>query len=342
MLDPDTFWQDNEFRIDPWGEDFELPISIGELETDSTQLVHPDVEGLNGQPRQPEQLPPLPEQLIFIDGRRRLDRRLIGRNNGSMLYGAFATIGVGAVQINLNSEQNATYRDILIRRVLSFSGKIAGIPQYQVAVPDTLGSAPLIYAFNHQLVTEKEDPQSAQTKVLQLMREEEMRLARELAVLPNNLIFLDGNLFSRLEQAIGYVKTMRRQYLSRDWLWHLQSGQRTGIFSIGRGENELWSWYIRSGTQNLNLSRMGYHGLHGIVRLEMYVAGTPLDTVRRIADLTTILIPQYASHPTRDPRAPQNLIPVGALEKELGRYMGNRNIIARRIQNFLAAGGMVV
>jgi hypothetical protein len=38
-----------------------------------------------------------------------------------------------------------------------------------------------------------------------------------------------------------------------------------------------------------------------------------------------------ASSPARDPRAPQNLIAVGALEMFLGRYMGPGEVIRRTI-----------
>ncbi|MCA6589830.1 MAG: hypothetical protein IM522_11440 [Pseudanabaena sp. M109S1SP1A06QC] len=80
---------------------------------------------------------------------------------------------------------------------------------------------------------------------------------------------------------------------------------------------------------------MGYHDLHGLVRIDLD-GSVSLERAKEIADQSTYLIPQYASHPTRDPRAPQNLTPVGALEKELGRRMGSRELISRRLRDFLA------
>ena len=38
---------------------------------------------------------------------------------------------------------------------------------------------------------------------------------------------------------------------------------------------------------------------------------------RRRADLTAALLPAYASTPNRDARAPQNLLPVGQLERRV-------------------------
>jgi hypothetical protein len=85
----------------------------------------------------------------------------------------------------------------------------------------------------------------------------------------------------------------------------------------------------------LNYKKLGYHDLHGIIRIDLDGA-IPLERAKVIADQSTYLIPQYASHPIRDPRAPQNLTPVGALEKELGRRMGSRELISRRLRDFLA------
>ncbi|MEM8641456.1 MAG: hypothetical protein AAGG51_21960 [Cyanobacteria bacterium P01_G01_bin.54] len=61
----------------------------------------------------------------------------------------------------------------------------------------------------------------------------------------------------------------------------------------------------------------------------------PLEKVKAMANLSAWLIPAYVSEPTRDPRAPQNLTPIGALERELGRRMGDRTLISRRLQQFL-------
>ena len=98
---------------------------------------------------------------------------------------------------------------------------------------------------------------------------------------------------------------------------------------------------MRSGSNDLNYKRLGYHDLHGIIRIDLD-AIVPLERAKAIADQSTYLIPQYASHPTRDPRAPQNLTPVGALEKELGRRMGNRELISRRLRNFLAESSNII
>ncbi|MFN6141548.1 MAG: hypothetical protein ACK48A_04540 [Pseudanabaena sp.] len=152
----------------------------------------------------------------------------------------------------------------------------------------------------------------------------------------------DGPLLSRGYQTpfetIGYVKTMGKAYLRGDnaqVLRSLKVGERTPIFRISNSKGSNLSWYLRSGSKDLNYKKLGYHDLHGLVRIDLD-GSVSLERAKEIADQSTYLIPQYASHPTRDPRAPQNLTPVGALEKELGRRMGSRELISRRLRDFLA------
>lgn len=139
---------------------------------------------------------------------------------------------------------------------------------------------------------------------------------------------------------LGYIKTMHRQYLPEKYaalLWQLLPGQRTPIFEI-KGKSPQYSWYLKSGNSQHFPQQLGYHDLHGIVRLELSIKNG-IDRAIQIADQTCHLIPYYASHPSRDPRAPQNFAPVGALERELGRRMGDATLIKRRLQNFLASFG---
>ena len=46
-------------------------------------------------------------------------------------------------------------------------------------------------------------------------------------------------------------------------------------------------------------------------------------------------LPGFASSPIRDPRAPQNLYPIGALEDHLRRRMGDQEFIRRSIEAHL-------
>jgi hypothetical protein len=47
-------------------------------------------------------------------------------------------------------------------------------------------------------------------------------------------------------------------------------------------------------------------------------------------------LPRYASRPQHDPRAPQNLLPVGGLERRLRHELGDAVFIRRAIEDHLA------
>ena len=52
----------------------------------------------------------------------------------------------------------------------------------------------------------------------------------------------------------------------------------------------------------------------------------------RLFDLgTRKLLPPLASSPHKDPRAPQNLVPIGGLERELRRRLGDQQLLFRSL-----------
>lgn len=336
------FWQKYNFRLEPWGIQYDTPIQWADVvvNPDDIDLTLEQTDWGACEP-QTEAAAPAPRSLYFIDGRRRLDARFLGRqaDNNEPIYGAFATIAVGAVNID-RARNRAHYADLLIERKIA----IAGLSQPATTdVPCPLGgSSPLQYTSCSSRTVEN-TPQAPLDLVQDAMLTAEGTLARQLSdQYPDALIIQDGPLRygprRTPENALGYIKTMARQYLHPEQLpllWDLTVGQRTPIFRIKTQTNkEQWSWYLRSGRPNFRPQQLGYHELHGIVRLDMY-GSVPLEKVQAVANLSTWLIPSYASEPTRDPRAPQNLTPIGALERELGRRMGDRTLIARRLQQFL-------
>jgi hypothetical protein len=50
-----------------------------------------------------------------------------------------------------------------------------------------------------------------------------------------------------------------------------------------------------------------------------------------LADRVTATLPRYASESHKDPRAPQNLYPVGGLERELRRRLGDPDVLYRAL-----------
>jgi hypothetical protein len=59
--------------------------------------------------------------------------------------------------------------------------------------------------------------------------------------------------------------------------------------------------------------------------------------VVRLADQTAAVLPRYASEPHKDQRAPQNLYPIGGLERELRRRLGDPALLYRALRVAAAA-----
>lgn len=334
------FWRDNNFRLEPWGNDYEPPIDLSEELSASESDVNPTVETENWGRRKPLQPPSLPDRLIFIDGRRRIDAALVGGDGNAVAYGAFGTIAVGAVVVD-RTACTATCSKLSIRRILGFGGNQEAP---LTCIPCPLGS-------KAELVYEPVKP-SAENKPLirgllvqsAMFAAEALLADEQSAIEPNTLVIRDGRLpYNSPTFTLGYVKTMHKNYLSEKYaalLWELSAGERSPIFLIQEKNRHRWSWYLKSGNSQICPKQLGYHALHGIVRLELSNE-IPLETAQEIADQSTYLIPEYASHPYKDPRAPQNLTPVGALERELGRRMGNAVLIKRWVQHFMASVGAI-
>ena len=341
----DNFWSEYSIRLEPWSIGYDAPVSITPEEIPASDKIITDVELGNGewQPIRAAIAPTLPDQILFVDGRLRLDARFLGRNDhDDIVYGAFATIGVGAVLVN-RVISRAKCISPEVKRIIAVGDNLAA-PVTVVPCPVS-GRGDLQYSPCQPYA--QNEPDTPSQIVQRTMLDEEVRLTNRLSANPNvvpenTLIVRDGPLLYQVYETpydtIGYVKTMGKAYLKGDHarvLRSLKVGERTPIFRISHSQGSNMSWYLRSGSQDLNYKQLGYHDLHGIIRIDLD-GSVPLDRAKAIADQTTYLIPQYASHPTRDPRAPQNLTPVGALEKEIGRRMGSREIISRRLRNFLA------
>ncbi|ELS31990.1 MULTISPECIES: hypothetical protein [Pseudanabaena] len=340
----ESFWNEYNIRLEPWSIGYDAPVSINPEEIPTNDKINTEVEVSNAQwqPIRAAIAPELPNQILFIDGRLRLDARFLGRSDDEILYGAFATIAVGAVLVD-RVKSRAKCIATEIKRIIAMGGNLTAPP---TVIPCPIsGRGDLKY--DYCLTNSNNEPDTPSQIVQSAMLDEELRIANELSlnkelIHEDTLIVRDGPLLYRVYQTpfatIGYVKTMGKAYLKGEnaqIMRSLKVGERTPIFRIANTHGSNLSWYLRSGSKDLNYKKLGYHDLHGIIRIDLD-GGLDLAHAKAIADQSTYLIPQYASHPSRDPRAPQNLTPVGALEKELGRRMGSRELISRRLRDFLA------
>jgi len=157
------------------------------------------------------------------------------------------------------------------------------------------------------------------------MRATEGSLATSLAA--DRCVFADGPLHELgPHEVVGVVKSHRVTYLEparNPVIAALGAGQRTPLFAIK--DYGRYSWYVRLAPID------GGHTWSGLVRCEAS-AHLPLATVRTIADRAAAVLPLVASQPHLDPRAPQNLVPIGALERELRHRMGDPGLIYRALR----------
>lgn len=164
------------------------------------------------------------------------------------------------------------------------------------------------------------------------LRTLEVRVATAVAR-AEELLIVDGPLRGRahLPNALGYVKTHHTQYLP-DRLTAvvvgLHPGQRSPIFRLGTSWHR-YTWYLR-------LPGPAGAAWAGIVRLEA-AAELPITTVVELADMSAVTLPRFASTPYKDPRAPQNLVPIAGLEKRLRALLGDARVLHRTLVRAAAA-----
>lgn len=185
--------------------------------------------------------------------------------------------------------------------------------------------------FRHHAVTSDESGILAKA-LHDRMAALEAEVARTAAPGPDDLLVTDGPLSGRrhgVKHAVGYVKTHPVAYLPEDLSRRVVSallpGQRTPAFRLGAGRP---AWYLRLPTPIL-------HGWSGVVRCEAGddVSGPELFA---LADRVTASLPRFASEGHKDPRAPQNLYPIGGLERELKRRLGDPRLWFRALREATA------
>ncbi len=105
-------------------------------------------------------------------------------------------------------------------------------------------------------------------------------------------------------------------------------GERSPIFFTGP-QWPHYSWYLR-------LPGHASHPWAGMV----LVQGSPdltLQQATALADRSTATLPRFASTAYKDPRAPQNLVPIAGLERRLRSLLGDSRLLHRTLTKASAA-----
>jgi hypothetical protein len=257
------------------------------------------------------------EVVAFVDGVRRIDARLTLDDVEGPTPGICGSYGVGAVCWN-RSKRTSEFDSAHVQRLAVFgNGRAAPIP---VAGPTI--------AYRSESIPDS-DPGVLIQHFHGAMRKAEAVLSERLAQ-QGSFVVADGpiNDLSATDK-IGYIKSHRAPYLSpanQPIVGRLRAGQRTPLFLIGgNGRYPRYSWYQRLA------DLPGGHSWTGVVRGEV---SAHLDLARagQMADRAAAVLPIVASEGHIDPRAPQNLVPIAALERELRRRLGDPGFVYRALR----------
>lgn len=313
-----------DVRLDPWdvGYGSEMPLEAEEPPAEDVALdveVSPSEWG----PITPAPIAPL--RLVFVDGVRRIEARLVVRRGDRVAHGACGSFAVGSVVAGGGG--SAVCGEALMERIVATgSGELLPSP---IAVDPVLTYRPVSTA----------DPSAdgPLRKIQEEMRVAEERFGRDLAANESSLVVVDGPLTFEEPgrgNAVGYIKRIFRFYLPPEHLGllaRLPPGARTPVFALRSTKRfARYSWFLR-----LARPHAADSDLAGIVRLEVSES-VGLEEARRLADATAGALPPFAPPRARDPRAPQNLLPIGALEMQLRRRLGDARLARRRIESLIA------
>lgn len=318
----------DRLRLDPWAAEYESALQIAGRADEPVGEVVLDVEAVPWATLRPPR--GASTEAAFVDGVRRVEHRFVVEGSARPGSGVLGSFGVGATRVNGRAEVEPEP----VRRLACIAGGEAIEP---VVVPVSRGDALI---FEPELVADPH-PLAPLEGLQEAMRRAETALARRLvARVP--MVVLDGPLSYLTDDdapVLGFVKRLVGTYLPPEraaLLRTLEVGERTPLFLIKDPRCARYSWYMRIGR-----GRRFDATLAGVVRLEIG-GGLPVAEVVRRADEATARLPEFASHAARDPRAPQNLLPVGGLEGVLRHRLGDPDLIRRAIEARFATAAEAV
>ncbi len=299
--------------IENWSPEYGAPLEVSE-ESGSEGAVDPEIETSDWKPIRGADLMDVSE-VAFVDGVRRIEARItIDDPVEGPTPGVMGAFGVGAVLWE-RTIPRSTFLGLSVERlIVTAKGYDSGLT--------TLGDL----SVTSESVPGA-DPADLLSHLQKRMRAAEQSLASCL-VSSGRLVVADGRNHEVGPRAIvGYVKTHQVRYLPsgyRSLIGELAAGERTPLFLIDSAFLPRYSWYLRLA------DLPGGHSWTGIVRCEV-AAAIGVTRAVEVAGSTAALLPSLASERHIDPRAPQNLVPISALERELRRRMGDQNLARRAL-----------
>lgn len=303
------------FTVDPWDPGYATALTdaaAADLDTSSAQLnVELEAPSAQWAPRTPPPDAWAPDEVLIVDGVRRVDARIwfAPEREAVPSLGLAGSWAAGVVRLN----GAARVDTITVERgVFTPCGSAAPIhtPIADYPIRPCAGGDPVALSL------------ALQQRLVQL----EVDTATALQG-SNDLLMADGPLRGRqhLPRAVGYIKTHHAAYLPPELnmvVSALGPGQRTPVFTVGTSWSRH-SWYVKLPVQSAA-------PWAGVVRCECSVDLRRDDAIR-LADTVTLLLPRLASAAHKDPRAPQNLVPIGGLERLLRHRLGDARKLHRQL-----------
>jgi hypothetical protein len=296
------------FHVEVWDPDFggSADTDLAEPEGVSVEL---DVE-VPAARWEPIQVPPPHEGITvaFVDGVQRVDARVWVETAAETRMGLCASYAAGTVRCG----RRADIARVEVERGL-FITPGPGVDGIRTELAD--------YPLR---AVAGEGVEALRQGLHERMTALEARVAREAR--PADLVVVDGHLKGRADipRVVGYIKRHYVAYLNerQEILGRLKPGERTPLFLVTSSWTR-YSWYVR-------LPGATGYPWAGIARCEASPDLSVADA-RGLADLTAAVLPPFASQSYQDPRAPQNLLPIAGLERELRRRLGERELLLRAL-----------
>ena len=307
-------------HVESWSPEYGAPLEPAE-EAAEAPPADPSVETAEWRPLDGGggQAPP---EVAFVDGVRRIEARLtFDHPTEGPVPGVMGAFGVGAAVWDRKAGRSSFAGLSVERMVVMAKGfrleveGVGGLPAAGESIPG-------------------DDPSDLLSHLQQRMRAAEGVLASSLAG-SGRLVIADGPFREPGPRLIaGYIKSHRVMYLDaghRALIGRLRAGQRTPLFLIDAERHPRYSWYLRLA------DLPGGHSWTGIARCEVS-ASLGVGPAAELAGWTAALLPALSSEGHIDRRAPQNLVPIAALERELRRRMGNQVLADRALRSAVRAG----
>ncbi len=306
-----------KYYVEPWSPSFGSPNQLDGADpaTRSTAELKLDVElpVKSWRPLPPGPDVDTPSIVLLVDGVRRIDAYLWAQDDDGVSHPTVAaSYAAGVVRCDLR-HRVAEVIHHQVRRGL-FTPASGATPIGEYAVQPAKGT-------RHEDVA-----RAVQTAMLalELVVSEEVRRS---TVDDDDLLITDGPLRGRhrLARALGYTKTLGTEYLAPDQarvVTGCQPGERSPVFFTGP-QWPHYSWYLR-------LPGHAQHPWAGMVLVQGSPDLTP-EQAAALADRSTVTLPRFASTAYKDPRAPQNLVPVAGLERRLRALLGDARLLHRTL-----------